>query len=283
MNTALSSLLSLNQFSTGRRLFAFYRVLEVAKSMQAAVVEALVTSAIAADEATYELELRWAKKRRTGKPSAKQVKAQRALQKTDNLVDKALSGLRDGAISLIKAADPEEEKELINDVEHFLDAIFPNGVQAVTNLPYDEQSIAVKAIVGKLAGELAALVTKLGLQVNVDRLTKLSARYAEELTGVDTLEFGNVMAAREAGQGFLLRVTAKIIGTYDEPTGEGAQKRAALLGPIVKQNEAISDYVRARRSVPEVDPKTGEEHTPEATPEAGDAPDAEKDPPAPKG
>ncbi|MRG96974.1 hypothetical protein [Polyangium spumosum] len=52
---------------------------------------------------------------------------------------------------------------------------------------------------------------------------------------------------------------AKILGTYDEPTGDHAEKRAALLAPVVKQNEAIRQHLRARRSAPDVDPKTGEE------------------------
>jgi hypothetical protein len=107
------------------------------------------------------------------------------------------------------------------------------------------------------------VVQKLGLGLNAQRLAKLSAEYEEALKGVDTLDFGKVKAAREQGQVLLVRLAAKIMGTFDEPTGEHAEKRAALLGPIVKQNQAISDHIRARRAVPDVDPKTGEEDAPE--------------------
>ena len=34
--------------------------------------------------------------------------------------------------------------------------------------------------------------------------------------------------------------------------------RSALLAPILKQNEAIRTYLRARRGVEDVDPETGE-------------------------
>ena len=58
------------------------------------------------------------------------------------------------------------------------------------------------------------------------------------------------------------------------------EARAALLGPILKQDQAISDHIRARRSVPDVDPETGEEEPPpdetvaaEPEPEAEPAPD----------
>lgn len=273
MDTALSALIRLNQFSTGRRLYTFHRVLAVAKKMQASTIEALAQKAIAADDATYTLELRWASQRRSGKPSAKQVKAQRALQKLDSQVDKALSGLRDSAMALIRGAD-DDERELIDAVEHFLDAVFPNGVQAVTSKTYDQELVAVKAIVAKLEGDLAPNVQKLGLSVNVERLAKLAIKYDEAQRGADSLEFGAVKAARAAGQEWLLRLAAKIMGTYDGPDGEHAQKRAALLGPVVAQNEAISEHIRSRRSVPDVDPSTGEEQLPEPGAPADEAKDA---------
>jgi len=156
-------------------------------------------------------------------------------------------------------------------VETFLHAIFPNGVAAITNAPYDVELVAVKAIVGKLQGDLAPLVLKLGLGVNATRITKLVQKYDEALKSTDDLDFGMVKAAREAGQNYLLRIVAKILGTYDEPTGDHAEKRAALLAPVVKQNEAIRSHIRARRSAPDVDPKTGEEQLAEEPTGAGGA------------
>lgn len=265
MQAPLSDFIHLNQFSTSRRLFAFYRVLEIAQKLQATVIENIVKNAIAADEETHKLEQRWAQKRRTGKPSAKQIKEQKELQSLDTRVDKAVSGLRDAAEATIRGAE-DDEKELVQDVEYFLNEILPSGVQAVTSKPYAEQSIAVKAIVGRLEGDLAPLVQKLGLSLNAQRLSKLSAQYDEALKAIDTLEFGHVKAARDAGQEYLLRVTAKILGSFDEPSGEHAAKRLALMAPIIQQNTAISDHIRARRAVPDVDPRTGEEDLPGAPP-----------------
>ena len=258
MDTSLPAVLTLNQFSTGRRLFTFYRILEAATKLNATDIVSLAQKAISADEETAKLEQRWAQKRRNGKVSAKQAKAQKALQALDSRTDRAITGIRDGAESAIRAAD-EDEKALIDEVEHFLNEIFPNGVAAITSQSYDEESVSVKAIVGRLNGDLAPTVSKIGLTLQVQRLTKLAAQYEEAVSAVDTLEFGKVRAAREVGQGFLLRLAAKTIGIFDEPTGDHAEKRAALLLPILRQNQAISDHIRARRSVPDVDPQTGEE------------------------
>ncbi|MBK9259483.1 MAG: hypothetical protein IPM54_06555 [Polyangiaceae bacterium] len=258
MDPTFSALIRLNQFSTGRRLYTFHRVIAIAKKMDATVVELLVAKAIEADGHTYTLEQRWQLIRRGGKTSAKQLKAQNALQKLDGQIDRALSGLRDGAEAIIKGAD-DDEKDLVEEVEFFLHEAFPNGVHAITAKSYPEQLVAVVALLQKLDGSLDPLVQKLGLSVNVARIKKLTAQYDELLKSTDTLEFGQVKAARDVGQNYLYRIVAKIMGTYDAPDGDDAQKRAALLAPILAQNEAISNYIRSRRNVPDVDPNTGEE------------------------
>lgn len=267
----LTDFFHLVQFPTGRRIYTFHRVYDIAKALPAPAVDALVAEAIAADEKTFALEQRWATKRRTGKPSAKQVRDQKALQRLDIQLDNALSGFRGAGEALLKGADEDEDKELIADVETLLHAVFPNGVAAITNAPYDVELVAVHAIVGKLQGELAPLVQKLGLDVNAARITKLVMKYDEALKSTDDLDFGMVKAAREAGQNYLLRIVAKILGTYDEPTGDHAQKRAALLAPVVKQSEAIRQHIRARRSAPDIDPETGEEQLPEEAAAPGSA------------
>lgn len=256
---------SLNQFPIGRRLYTFYRVYDIAKALPAASIEALAAEAIAWDEKTYALEQRWATKRRSGKPSAKQLRDQNAVQQLDIRLDKALTALRDAGEALTRGADEVEDKDLIADVESFLHAIFPNGVAAVTSAAYDVELVAVKTIVGKLKGDLAPLVQKLGLSLNAERIASLAEKYDAALKAVDNLDFGAVKAARERGQNYLLRIVARVLAAYDEPTEDHAQKRGALLAPVVKQNEAIRHHIRTRRSAPDVNPKTGEEELPEET------------------
>lgn len=274
MDSGLAQFIQLNYFPTGRRLHTLRQVLELAQKEGLSSLQTLVVSAIDADKATWALEGRWAVLRRRGKLSQKQLKEQKALQQLDGQVDRALAGLRDGALALIRGAGPDEQ-DLVVKVEGFLDALLPNGLHAVTSLPYSMELTAVVEIVGKLQGELAPVVAELGLTVQAARVAKLCDSYAAAQKAVDTLDFGAVRAAREQGQLRLLEVVAVILGTFHEPAGAHAKKRAALLLPIVRENAAISEHIRARRAVPEVDPETGEEQPgevpgqPEATDEPG--------------
>jgi hypothetical protein len=104
MDSTLAGLIRLRQFPTGRRLFVFYRVLEVANTLNAISIANLAQTAIASDVVTIKLEQRWTQKRRAGKTSAKQIKAQKALQLLDIRVDRAITGLRDGAEAIIRGA-----------------------------------------------------------------------------------------------------------------------------------------------------------------------------------
>lgn len=49
------------------------------------------------------------------------------------------------------------------------------------------------------------------------------------------------------------------MGKHHERTPEGTAARLALLAPILQQNEAIRQYLRARRAVADVNPETGED------------------------
>ena len=80
----------------------------------------------------------------------------------------------------------------------------------------------------------------------------------------------------------LLETVAIIVGKHHERTPEGTAARLSLLEPILKQNEAIGQYLKARRSPPDVNPETGEDapDTPEAakTPTEAKAPEASTKP-----
>ena len=56
----------------------------------------------------------------------------------------------------------------------------------------------------------------------------------------------------------MLQIIAMIVGRYYSDSAEHTKGRAALLGPIVRQHEAIKAYRRAHRAVEDVNPATGE-------------------------
>jgi hypothetical protein len=119
----------------------------------------------------------------------------------------------------------------------------------------------VEDIVALLKGELAPSVKELGLGRLLKRLAGLAVEYREALEAPppSLIAWGRVRAARAEGHGLLLEAVAIIVGKHHQRTPEGTAARLALLAPILKQNEAIGQYLRARRSVSDVNPDTGEE------------------------
>jgi len=131
--------------------------------------------------------------------------------------------------------------------------------------------------VGLLKGELASEVKEFGLGRLAKRLAELAAEYREALNAPppSLVAWGQVRAARAEGQGRLLEAVAIIVGKHHKRTPEGAAERAVLLDPILKQNEAIGQYLRARRAVADVNPDTGTDDPNTAgssTPPAADEP-----------
>jgi hypothetical protein len=157
-----------------------------------------LSEAIGHDENTRELEQRWKVKRKSGKISQAQARAQKELQQLDSRMERTLSALRKGAESVIKGAHPEQDKELIQTVDAFLDEVLPGGVHAVSGLPYREELLAVESIVKKLQSEkIQPIVKKLGVEAPAQRLAALAPLYKTTLDAAgETIEFGTVRAAR---------------------------------------------------------------------------------------
>lgn len=179
--------------------------------------------------------------------------------KIDALVDRTLTAIRDHAQSQAAGAAPDDPIHAT--VAFFLKEIFPAGVQEVTVLPFVEELAAVEPILGLLQGkDLTPTVEELGLQRLVKRLAALAVQYraALEAPAPETLAFGKVKAARAEGQERLLQAVALIVGKHYRSTPADVAARADLLGPILEQNEAIGASMRARRTVEDVDPETGD-------------------------
>jgi hypothetical protein len=268
MSAELGSLFNLYQFSTGRRIFAMQLVLKAARKIKFPELEVHVAMAIKHDRATRKLDAQW-------QAQGGQPKGQGAAPRVDTLVDKTLTGLRDAAAAQAAGAAPDDD--IAEKVAQFIGEIFPAGVASITQLSYLDELAAVDAIVGKLKGELAPLAAELGLSRLANRLATLAAEYrsALEAPPPPALSFGTVRAARAQGQENMLQAVALIVGRYYKSTPDHAGPRAALLGPILKQDEAIAHYLRSRRTVEDVNPETGEVETEPLDPMEGSDPVAE--------
>lgn len=251
MDVALSQFIKLMAFSTGRRMFALRQVHSRAVVMGATAIAARAALAIEHDRKTRRLDTLWVMHKA-------QPRGTSTIAELDGLADNLLSGLRDAAVALTRGARSGDP--LIAKVEELVGRIFPAGVVAVTSRPYVEQLAAMEEILDLLRGELAPLVVELGLGVLTGRLAMLIDQYREALEARPvTLSFDEVRKSRAIGQRYLIEVVALILGTYcyhENPANETA--RRMLLEPVIAQNEAIRNYLRARRSVEDVDPETGE-------------------------
>ncbi len=261
MDSSLSAVIDIYMFPTGRRLFAHGLVVQQAKALKDADLVKHCNAAIAADRECLALERRWAgiaaaaRRKAPALPSSSTKDA----AKIDPLVDKTLTAIRDHAESQRAGTSPDDPINHV--VATFLVRVFPAGVQEVTSLPFVEELSAVEHILEKLGGaELSPIVTELGLERLVTRLGGHTERYRAALRAPaeETIAFGQVRAARAAGQERLLQTVAMIVGRHYRSTPEDVAARAALLGPILVQNAAIGEVMRSRSTVADVDPETGD-------------------------
>jgi hypothetical protein len=284
MLTALSLVINLYVFPTGRRLYALRQVTKRAKEAGHADLVKHCNAAIAADRDCLVLERRWA-----GAVALDKGKAQRApdpnatpaAHKVDAMVDRTLTAIRDHADN--QRAGVEQDDPIYSTVASFLAEVFPSGVSAVTGLPFVEEVEVVDSIVTMLFSEkLAPVVEELGLGRLAKRLADLAKKYraAIEAPAPATLLFGEVRAARKQGQERLLETVAIILGKHHASTPEEAAARENLLGPIMEQNAAIGESLRNRVPVPDVNPSTGEPDPSATAPVPDPEPAAEPKPAA---
>lgn len=251
MHVALSLFIKLYGFTTGRRIVTLRKIRKAAVVLGARPIIVRIDEALDHDCMTRELDLVWMA-HRNGRYAFKE------LQSCDDLVDTSLTGVRDGALSLTKGARPGDP--IADKANYLLAEIFPAGVAAVTSLPCVDELAAVEVIVGKLQGELAPLVKELGLALQVKRVVDLVPEYRRIIeTRPHEVDFAEVRKAREQGQTYLVEIVAMSLGTYcksHDPDHVAA--RAALLEPVLEQQEAIRLHRQGRRTnVVDIDPDTG--------------------------
>ncbi len=146
--------------------------------------------------------------------------------------------------------------------QKLLDDIFPSGVGAHVKQRHIDQLSSNDVVLETLERpEYRAIIEARGLQEYVDALETLNIGFRTELTKApDTpVSFDAVQAQRSLGQEYLLETVARIVGQFPTSAADDVAARTELLAPIVRQNEAIGEYLRRRRPIPDVDPETGDE------------------------
>ena len=269
MDSSLQTLIPIYSFSTGRRLLAFrqLRTLTQTPTYSFPTLEAHLTAALDHDDKTRTLERRYATTTTT--PSSKGITEAR---RVDILVDRTLSAIRDAAAAQANGA--EEGDPIIAVSEDFIRTVFPKGVSDMTSLSYADELSAVEGLVLAFKGELAKSVVELDLTRLTKRLASLAIDYrvVVDAPEPEVVSFGELRAARAKGQQHLVQAVAQIVGKHWRNTPEDVAARAALMAPILKQNEAIRQALRAHRNPDDINPDTGEVDptTPAADPAPAD-------------
>jgi hypothetical protein len=263
MDMTLATLLSFYAFSTGRRLFAMTEVKNAALASGLAALAAHCDVAIAHDQGTRDREARWASDKNAAQysPEARQI---------DLLIDSALGALRDAIHAEARDSGPGDA--LGEAAAKLEKEAFPAGLAAITTLPFVEEHAEVERIIALLQSPAwGTVIQDLGLSRRLARVVELEAPYRAAIAlPTKTVTFDEVKAARAKGQSLMLQAVAMILGLHPSDGDADLAGRKALLGPIVKQNEAIRAYLRARRAIEDVDPTTGElEPAPAPAPTGG--------------
>lgn len=248
MDDTLSLFIKLYGFTTGRRIVTLRKTRKVAVGLRAWPIVMHIDEALAHDSKTSELDLMWLT-RRKGRPGAGNLRT------VNDLVAAALTGIREGALSLTRGA--RDDDPVAARANELLARLFPAGVAAVTRLPCAEELAMIEVLLERLQGELAPLVDKLGLGVHVKRLIDLLPEYRMAIENRPTaINFGEVRRARKKGQTYLVELVALILGTfYKSGNPDHIAARTALLDPVMEQQEAIRLHRQGRRPpVSDVDP-----------------------------
>lgn len=228
--------------STGRRLFALEEMKGEAQALgENEDVVARIDEATAHDEHTRDLEGLWGGVRAGNLDSVN-------MGAVDARLDKVISAVRDGAEAQRQGA-PDDDP-IHETVDTFLKTAMPEGVYAITSLPYVDQLSATQKLLATLRGPLAGTVSELGLTRPVNLIAQILPEYRAGLHGPGGLgvTFVPVREARLRGRRYLREIVALIVGRYnrdEDPVHRAARER--LLTPLLKQVQAAR-ALRGRRS-----------------------------------
>ena len=240
-------------FTAGRRVLCMRQVKVEAMAVGFSALAAHADTCVAHDRDTLVIEARW-----NGRAQGSTFVP--GLRELDITLDGTLTSLRDTIdrqVRASKAGDP-----LAASGASLLQILFPLGAGAVTNAKYPDEAAEVDRILVEIKQpKWAPVVAEFGLTRMIGHISELATEYRKllEAPAADGLKYATVKEARAAGQNLMLQALAMIVGKYPSENEDDRAGREALMGPILRQNDAIGQYLRARRSVPDVNPETGEE------------------------
>ena len=257
---AVADWLNLTQMTPGRVMFAMDQMAEAIETdAERALLTPLIATAHAAGQVQLEVEANWAQNKgvEPTRPEAPKV---------DAPADRCVGGIQTALVKGVDALAPadaedeqdeeaQEEAAVRADAQALLKDHFIEGAVSITALKYEDQLAQMKRLVRTLQlPKNAKVVEKLGLGLYLRRLVRLLPKYAAALgqVGQRIVRYDEVSAARAATHKALAAVVGAVLGPQ---ISEAA--RARLLDPVALQQRLMAEDRAARRSVRDVDRKTG--------------------------
>lgn len=254
----LESLLNVYELPVGRRLHAL-RQMQVQVSADASVSELhpVITSTMDVNTVALHCRTQWgeAKNVKTTYPEA----AILLNQEHDQIfasVERVSSGMADG----MPPGSPLAEAGA-----RLVATVFAEGLAPLTQKDFVQQRETTNVWLSRMDADLAEAVDTLGLRPMVERLgvvNKEMGRIIDEVKGRAKVSYDDVRSTDAAGQRAMLQLIAVICGRFSGREPGDDEKRAALLAPILAQNEKVAELYRRRSRVTDVDPESGEENDP---------------------
>ena len=245
------SLIRLYLFPPGRAIHALERVAQGATALGLDEIAAHVARAIEQFHRIKEMQTR----HRTGRTNL----YGRDTFVLDKQLDRALAtvdSVIEGQTLLFPRGHRRAEAAIT-----MRTALFPEGVAAITNLPYVQQRVEVdRMLAAHMDPSLAPARADLPeLDVMIARVAEVNQQYGASIDAYDRdrPSAEELHAARKIGQTFLAEIVALIVARHVLSAPEQQPAVAALLEPILRQQDAIRATRRRRRPARDIDSGTG--------------------------
>ena len=252
MDATLDRLLSIYRFPSGRRLHALEETERLAREDGFKELATLLAEAVEHERHTHRVSAEWRQARidRTPRFGEEAMELDRQIDSALGAVNRALEGHE----AVARGAAAQSIRDL-------REALFPGGVVESISLSFVEEMVEVDRILDLVEGKYKQQLADLALATWGEDLRELSEQFRAVIRERKeaTLDYGDVRAARSKGQEYLLRTVALIIGRHAGVGDADVSARNRLLGPILAQDDAIGAHRRSRRTVPDIDPQTGQE------------------------
>jgi hypothetical protein len=254
----LNNLFNLYELPAGRRVHALRRLHAIVKDdPNLTDLATQVASAMDTSTNTLDLRTRWAesKNEKTTYPAEVLVLNQEHDQIFASL-ERICTGMAQGML-------PSSPQAIA--ATRLLSSVFALGLAPLTQKDFVEQRETTNVWLKRFDSEFSQDLATLGVVPMISRLRTVNdslGKLIDQSRAKSGVAWDTVQQSDTAGQQQLLQVVAAIVGRFSGRHPGDNDKRAALLEPILEQNEKVADMYRKRARVTDVDPETGKETEP---------------------